>query len=216
MNRLIASLRNERGTTLVELMAAVVILGVVSIGLFQASLALAQHLVRDKLANDILVYGQMVMDETVRSLETSSVVQAGANSGGSGKEELEFDYLGTRNVGFTQDTRFSKASELNVEMSDNQGSAQFLRRWPPVELDRDRFDGVRQKIEIIDFKMTHYNDRPAVDAFVARNLFEVYLKVRLTDETLFNDWYIEREFKRVVFTPNVEIKRVRELQAVNG
>jgi hypothetical protein len=35
-----------------------------------------------------------------------------------------------------------------------------------------------------------------VDPFVGRNLFEVYLKLRLTDETLAGDWTIEREFKR--------------------
>lgn len=206
----------ERGATIVELMATVVILGIVSIGIFKASIALAQHMVRDKLVNDMVVFGQMVMDETVRSLEASSKIQSGANSGGSGKEELEFEFVGVMNVGFTQETRYSRGTDENIEISDNQGQLGFTRNWPPIELDRDRFDHVRQKIEILEYKVTGYNDRPAVDAFVSRNLFEVYLKLRLTDETLAGDWTIEREFKRVVFAPNIEIRIMREQQSLDN
>jgi hypothetical protein len=126
-------------------MAAVVILGIVSIGIFKASISLAQHMVRDKLVNDMMVFGQLVMDETVRSLEASSKVQTGANSGGRGNEELEFEFLGVVNVGFAQETRFSRATDETLEISDNQGQVGFVRNWPPIELDRDRFDHVRTR-----------------------------------------------------------------------
>jgi len=211
-----ASLHSDRGATLVELMAAVVILGIVSIGIFKASIGIAQHMVRDKLVNDMYVFGQMVMDETVRSLEASSKVQTGSNSGGRGNEELEFEFLGVQNVGFTQETRFSRSTDETLEISDNQGAVGFVRNWPPIELDRDRFDYVDQKIEIIDYKVTSYNDRPAVDSFVGRNLYEVVLKLRLTDESMNEDWVIEREFKRIVFAPNIEIRIMREQQALDN
>ncbi len=199
-------LRDERGATIVELMAAVVIMGVVSIGIFQAALAIGMQLRRDKLVNDMMNFGQLVMKESTASIAGAYEVLAGTNSGGRSSERLEFRLLGARNMGEDTQSRYRVLSERELSITQGNQRQEFTRRWPPLETDRERFSNSPSEMTIEEFSLSRYNDRGTVSAAVQNNLYEVKLVLKVVDELGDEEWSLQREFKRVVYVPNKEIE----------
>ncbi len=204
-------LGGDRGMTLVELMAAVSIMGVTTLGLVLTLLVQARQMTRDKLLNDMYVYAHVLLDEADQALSGATVIQPGANAGGSAVEELEFNFSGIYNLGQTYTTRFQKQGDRNVRVSGNQGAESFSLRWPPPELDPDRHRNLRVKVEVMSFKITHYNRRQYVNPRVAGNLWEIDMTMRLTEKD--TGYQIEKDFSRVIFSPNREIALARAQQS---
>jgi hypothetical protein len=206
--------QNDRGVYLMEMMVSITILSVVVLGLTTVLLVQARQMKRDKLLNDMYVYAEMVLSEAEYSFGSASHVERGANSGGRCVEELEFNFVGTTNLGRSQTTRFSQEGDRRVNVSVNEQTLPFALRFPPPAQDPDLQRDLDTRFRVKQFKVRKYLDRTFLNPRVSENLWTIGFAIELEEES--TGYSIEREFRRVVFCPNKPIVDTRSQQAAGA
>jgi len=204
-------LQGERGMCITELMVAVTIMSVMVLGLTTVVIVQARQQARDKLLNDMYAYAAMILNEAETSLGASREIERSAVSGGRAKEDLEFMLSGTTNIGRTLETRFTKEGERKLVVRRNNQQTPWSQRFPPAELDPDRRRDLDYRIYVREFRLTAYADRQFLSPRVSNILTEAVLLLELEDKR--SDYTVQREFRRVIATPNKHIAQNRAQQA---
>lgn len=211
--------RSEAGMMLVELLAAVVLMSVVAFGLITIMVVQARQVSRDKLLADMDTYAQYVLTEAEYSLGTAKEVIRSGNTGARTKEDLEFNFMGSLNFGYEQETRFSQEGERKVDIRVNGAQVVGAQRFPPLAIDPNRTREPKYRIYVRGLRFTNYNDRPFVNATVASMLYEVNLVLELSEfgaDSRTPTYSIERSYRRVITAPNVQITRSRLSQSAGS
>jgi hypothetical protein len=200
----------QAGIMLMELMVSVAIMGVLVLGLTTVLVEQARQVSNDKLLNDMYTYAEMVMDEAADSFGAAYEVDRNAISGATVRQDLEFNLLGTTNMGRKLESRFTLEGERKVVVRHNGQRPSWVEGFPPPQLDPDRHMNLRHRIRIKEFSVTSYQDRLFVNPRISSILSEITLVLELEDTE--HDYKIQREFRRIVSTPNKHITEMRSTQ----
>jgi hypothetical protein len=214
MNALRTLGRSERGIYLTELMVSVSMLAVMVLGMTTVLIVQARQMARDKVLTDMYYYADMILDETATSFGTAAEVERNANAGGTVRQDLEFNFVGTTNMGRKMESRFTREGERKVIIRHNGQRPAFIDKFPPPELDPDRHRKLKYRVYVKDFRVRSYQDREFVNPRIGNILSEVVLTLELEDKA--SDYKVERTFRRIFTTPNKHITENRLLQSGQG
>jgi hypothetical protein len=206
--------RSDSGIGLVELMVSITMLGVMVMGLTTVLIVQARQSAQDKVLNDLYFYSDMVMDEVLADFGAASLLERGTNSGGRVYQDLEFNILGTANIGRKLESQFTRDGERKVIVRNNNVRPAFVDQFPPPELDPDKNRNLRYRVRVKDFRIRNYQDRQFVNPLVGNILSEVLLVLELEDVK--QDYKVQRSFRRVITTPNKHIAESRVLASGQG
>lgn len=201
----------QAGIMLMELMVSVAIMGVLVLGLTTVLVEQARQVSNDKILNDMYIYADMVMDEAADAFGVAYEVDRNAISGGTVRQDLEFNLLGTTNMGRKLESRFTLEGERRVMVRHNGQRPEWVEGFPPPQLDPNRHMNLRHRIRIKHFSVSSYQDRLFVNPRISNILSEITLVLELEDTA--RDYKIQREFRRIVGTPNKHITEMRSTQS---
>jgi type II secretory pathway pseudopilin PulG len=201
----------DRGFTIAEMMLSVVMMSVLVIGMVTIVIVQARQQVRIKLDSDMMTYAELLLDEAEMAIGGAEFVIKNATSGGTSREVLEYNFLGTENVGSTLDTRFVQEGERKVIVTRNNQRVDFAERFPPPELDPNKNRDLRYRIRVDNFRVRNYDDRLSLNSNVFASLAVIELKLRMEDDQ--TGYEQVREFRRVVCAPNVFITTKRRAES---
>jgi len=201
----------QSGMMLMELMVSVSIMSVLVLGLTTVLVEQARQMARDKVLNDMYIYADMVMDEAADAFGTAHEVDRNSISGGRVKQDLEFNLLGTTNMGRQLESRFTLEGERRIMVRHNGTRPDWVEGFPPPEMDPDRHMDLRHRIRVKSFTVRSYQDRLFVNPRISNILSEISLVLELEDVK--HDYKMEREFRRIVSTPNKHITETRASQS---
>lgn len=208
------SVLRDRGIYLMELMVSITMLSVMVLGLTTVMIVQARQAAQDKILNDLYYYADMVLNEAASSFGTASTVDRNANAGGTTNEDLEFNFAGVVNNGRKLETRFTRESERRVIIRHNGVRPDWIERFPPPELDPNQHRDLRYRVRVKDFRIRSYQDREFVNPKISNILSEVQLVLELEDHE--SGYKVERNFRRIITTPNKHIAENRILQSGQG
>jgi type II secretory pathway pseudopilin PulG len=215
MKRFSKKLTSDKGFTIVELGASIVIMSIIVLGMTTVLLALAKQNARDKLLNDMNTYGQMMLSEATQSFSNSREFQYGLSANGWAEEDLGFQLTGSMNSAQKYRTRFLN-EDHSVRVTVNNSETEFSHRWPPAELDPDRHGTSDLDYEILvkSFRFRRYIRGTTVPEDIRSTLIEATLTLELIDHKA--DYKIERKYNRVIMVPNRYLQTRREQAAFSS
>lgn len=208
------TLRSDKGMFLAELMISMVIMAVVTLGLVTVILAQARQQARDKLLSDLNAYASIVMTEVETSFGNAMRVERSPNSGGRAIEELEFRFSGATNLGRTRDSRFTKEGERKVVVRHDGQRPDWVDRFPPPELDPDRYMDLNYRTRVKGFRVKSYQDRTFINPKIANILSEIELVLELEDVR--SGFKTSQTYRRILCHPNKHIADNRQQSAVGA
>jgi len=195
-------------------MVSITMMSVMVLGLTTVLIVQARQTAQDKILNDLYYYADMIMDEASASLGTAATVERNPNAGGVGRQDLEFNFTGTVNNGRKLETRFTKEGDRKVVIRNNGVRPAFIDQFPPPELDPDRHRDLRYRVRVTELRIRSYQDRDFLNPRIGNILTEVRLSLELEDRE--SGYRMERDFRRVISTPNKHITENRQLQSGQG